>query len=401
MSAALPLQDAARDTQVDTLTGTTALDGGSWAIYAITEHGSGREYVGVTALPLKQRFSGHRATALRRKRARAGSLGAAILASLAAGLCYGEAFSIRWLASAGDPDEARALEAHWIATLGTAAPHGLNHMPGGSSLGGKLNAQPVTVQHPTDGPVFYPSLSQAIRVTNRQRGSEDRVDPGLVYARLELGWSVEEALGLVAHVDGRGVRQPFTWVGQQYRTLRQVSARSGLSIPTLRSRLYRHGGATSQSPCDLAQDRRRVGVGRKLRLDSMCLPSPDGDGTAVTAAKFAVRTGVAKASVLHRYHQLVRAGRDVASMPQSELHRALTTRADRRIVIALEVAPGVVWQGGVRELIRRLFADWVVECHRPERIQASAIRARLRRTTGWPDRMSAHDIRIAFGFEVD
>ena len=357
--------------------------------------------MGVTALPLTQRFSGHRATALRRKRARAGSLGAAILASLAAGLCYGEAFSIRWLASAGDPDEARALEAHWIAALRTAAPNGFNHMPGGSSLGGKLNAQPVTVQQSTDGSVIYPSLSQAIRVTNRQRGSKDRVDPGTVYARLDMGWSVEEALGLVAHVDGRGVRQPFTWGGQQYRTLREVSARSGLSISTLRSRLYRQDGARSRSPCDLAQDRRRVGVGRKWRVGSMCLPSPDGDGVLLTAAEFAARTGVAKASVLHRFHRLVRAGRDVASMPLSELRAALTTRADRRIVIGLEVAPGVVWLGGVRELIRRLEADRLVECHRPERIQASAIRARLRRLPGWPDAMTARDIRRAFGFERD
>ena len=401
MSAALPLQDAARDTQVDALTGATALSSRSWAIYAITEHGSGREYVGVTALPLARRFAGHRATALRRKRARAGSLGAAILVSLAARRRYGEAFAIRWLASAGDPDEARALEAHWIAVLGTATPHGFNQMPGGSSLGGELNAQPVTVQHPTEGPVTYPSLSQAIRVTNRQRGSEDRVDPGTVYARLELGWPVEEALGLVAHVDGRGERQPFTWDGQQYRTLRHVSARSGLSISTLRSRLHRLDGARSRSQCDLAQDRRRKGVGRKWQVDSMCLPSPDGDGTTVTAAEFATRTGVAKASVLHRYHQLVRAGRDVASMPLSELHAALTTRADRRIVVALEVAPGVVWRGGVRELIRRLEADRLVECHRPERIQASAIRARLRKAAGWPDRMTTHDIRRAFGFERD
>ena len=115
----------------------------------------------------------------------------------------------------------------------------------------------------------------------------------------------------------------------------------------------------------------------------------------------AARAGVAKTSVLHRYHRLVRAGRDVASMPLSELHAALTTRADRRIVIALEVAPGVIWRGGVRELIRRLEADRLVECHRSERIQASTIRARLRRLPGWPDAMTMHDVRHAFGFERD
>ena len=373
---------------------------GGWLIYAVTDHSSGRQYVGLTTQSLEARFLGHRQTALRRKVARSGSLGEAIRARLAAGLRYAAAFSIRLLDVAGDPDRARQLETDWIARLGSSAPAGFNLMPGGSSLGGVLNSVPVTVRDPDRGTLEYPSLSCAIRVTNKRRGREGRaaLAASVVYARLELGWTIEEALGLAVHVDGRGRREPFIWRGQSYDTLREVEARSGIPLATLRSRLHRNRHAVDRSRHDLARDRRRDGIRR--RLTSTRLPSPDGNGT-VSLEAFASRTGIAKSSVLHRYHHLVRSGRDPATMPRSDLHAFLTERQDRRIMLELEVRPGIVWQGGVRELTRRLFADWVVECWRPERVSEPTIRARLRRTTGWPDRMSAHDIRIAFGFEVD
>ncbi len=129
----------------------------------------------------------------------------------------------------------------------------------------------------------------------------------------------------------------------------------------------------------------------------MRVPFP-GEGGTLSLEVFASRTGVAKSSALHRHHQFVRSGRDPATMPRSELYAFLTKRQDRRIPLQLEIAPRVVWRGGVRELIRRLFADRAVECRRSERILAPTIRARLRKAAGWPDRMPAHEIRRAFGF---
>ena len=128
------------------------------------------------------------------------------------------------------------------------------------------------------------------------------------------------------------------------------------------------------------------------------MPAPDGG--PVTLQDFARRTGIPKATVTHRYRQLLRAERRPEAMHPEQIRAFLTTQQDRRIVLKLEVGPGVVWSGGVRELIRRVLDNTAVESRRLERIGCSAIRYRLRLVPGWPDRIESRCVRWAFGFEA-
>ncbi len=169
--------------RADTLAAAFGHGAGPWRIYVIIEHSTGRQYVGLTAQSLEDRLLDHRNTAPRRRRtSRPGSLGEAILASLAARRSFGAAFSIRLLAIAESPESARQLEADWIARLGCSAPAGFNLMPGGSSPGGVLNSVPVTLRDPELRTLAYPSLSRAIQATNEQRtlAGEAPIDAGLV-----------------------------------------------------------------------------------------------------------------------------------------------------------------------------------------------------------------------------
>ncbi len=160
-----------------------------FAIYVITEQVTGRQYVGVTGQTVQARFTGHLYDAMSRTKARRpGSLAEAIIRTVASGVAYRQAFSVRRLDTAEDPAAARMLEAAWIAQLGTAAPAGFNLMPGGSSLGGPANARPIVVSD-EGGEQHYPSLSRAIRATRecRRRAGHRRVGAAAIYARLSMG----------------------------------------------------------------------------------------------------------------------------------------------------------------------------------------------------------------------
>jgi hypothetical protein len=89
---------------------------------------------------------------------------------------------------------------------------------------------------------------------------------------------------------------------------------------------------------------------------------------------------------------------DPAALTRQQILDILILKTERRIVIALPVPDGRVLHGGVRELIRHLFAQPALLAVRHERLGPSAIRARLRKLPRWPLPAAAGDISWAFGF---
>ena len=378
-----------------------AIPGRPLTVYKVSERATGRAYIGITVRPVPVRFAAH-CRAARVGRGRPGTLAAAIRAALARGEAPKDAFAVETIDVAQGPDEARYLERTHIAGHWTQAPAGFNIMPGGASLGGPANAVALAIRHPRLGTTTYPSLSLAVAAINVERAGRGAppLDPPGVYARIAMGWSPDEALGLVPHFDRRGRRDGFVWRGRQEHGLRAVAAAEGLGIDTMRSRLQRAREA-GRVGSDVACDHRRRGHRPVVRAAALLLPHPYQDTGTVNAALFARLTGLARATVLHRYHRLRRSGRNVAALPRAALVTALTGETDRRVVVSLVLADGTVLGGGVRALIRRVLSDHGLEADRAERIGASAIRARLRRLPGWPDAPDPSGVAWAFGFNAD
>jgi hypothetical protein len=68
---------------------------------------------------------------------------------------------------------------------------------------------------------------------------------------------------------------------------------------------------------------------------------------------------------------------------------------------ALLLPDGRSLTGGVRAVIRDLLNFPGLALARPERLGASAIRARLRRVPGWPGALTPEGVEWAFGFRPD
>lgn len=185
-----------------------------WTAYEIVCRRSGRGYVGLTRRPVAVRVGAHDLLArCRPDLGRPGSLLAAVRQAYDRGLAFHEAFGVRVLAHASSPQQARELERLWIARLRTAAPLGFNLMPGGSSLGGPGDTEPVSVRHRQRGRLHYGSLMDAVADINRERQQSGKASLSLggVYARRTLGWTIEEVLELKRHADGR--QQRGGWSG--------------------------------------------------------------------------------------------------------------------------------------------------------------------------------------------
>ena len=378
-----------------------------WTIYRIVRRSDGRIYVGVTCRALPVRLATHDGLARRTsKKCRANGLIAAIRQAHAQGLSFDQAFTAEVLAQTRNPHRARILERAWIARLGTAVPGGFNLMPGGRSLGGPANAKPVTLDHPTRGRLCYPSLMEAVADINRERESNGHppLPLGVVYVRRDLGWCLAEALGLRPHRDERRSRTPFRWHGRTYHTLHDLVRAEGLPIATARSRLHRARRAGCRAEHDSALDRRRAGAWRRDgtphgRQPPLALPHPtDPEAAPIDAASFARLTGLPKATVLHRWQRLRETAGDLTALSRTELLARLHQRQERRIMIMLTPPRGPALQGGVREVIRQVLDTPELEQTRPERLGASAIRARLRRTPGWPAHVAPDAVAWAFGF---
>ncbi len=306
----------------------------------------------------------------------------------ATGSLSGEAFQITMLGTASSPGAARRLERKWIERLGTKYPTGFNLMPGGSSLGGPSNAQPVRVKHPVRGRTLYPSLMSAVEDISRERVQSGRAPMalGAVYARLHQ-WSAEQALELVPHRDGRRLRAPFYWRGVVYRTIHEVAQAEGLCIATIRSRLWRARRAGCGPDHDMATDRRRQRAhgrqGARGRPPRSLLPHPlEQNRASVSAAIFERLTGVAASTALSRLHRFAD-GREPSTLPRAELLAALTQSQVAPIMLELELPGEGVLTGCVRGLIRQVLADPHLRWARSDPwLTFSAMRSRLRRIPG-------------------
>ena len=366
-----------------------------YIIYALRERVSGQHYVGLTMRSLPQRISAHLSQARRNKSVRDGGLMAALRRMDERGQFFDQAFESLVVAHAAGAEGARTLECHWIAKLNARQPHGYNSMPGGSSVGGRDNAKTVTIVLPDGVSRTYASIQDAIIERNRdlQLAGKPSLEPGTVYARFAQGWPAEEALGYQPHVDGRTRRPEFRLHGQTFSSLSAAAAATGIKLKALRSRLHRLRQRSDAEALDISLDRRSCRSG----TTDLSIPWPR-TGERLTAEQFAARTGVPKATVMHRWHRtLTQTAHDAAPLSPEQLFERLTSDVDRRKLVRLDLPDGRVWMGGEREIIRRVLDDTALEASRACRLSTSGIRRRLRQLTP-EERRDSVRIAAAFGF---
>lgn len=366
-----------------------------YIIYALREHTSDKHYVGLTMRRLPQRISAHVSQARRDRPVRDGGLMAALRRIDERGQSFDQAFESLVVAHAVGAEEARALECHWIAKLNARQPHGFNSMPGGSSVGGRDNAKTLTVALPDGVSRTYASIQDAITERNcgLQLAGKPSLEPGTVYARFAQGWPAEEALGYQPHVDGRTRRPEFRLHGQTFSSLSAAAAATGIKLEALRSRLHRLRQRSDAEALDISLDRRSCRSG----TTDLSIPWPR-TGERLTAEQFAARTGVPKATVMHRWHRaLTQTAHDAAPLSPQQLFERLTYDTDRRKLVRLELSIGRIWTGGEREIVRRVLDDAALEASRACRLSASGIRRRLRQLTS-EERRDQAKLCVAFGF---
>lgn len=351
-----------------------------YSIYAIERKDDGMTYVGLTSRPLPARMKAHAYDAMRQGRSNSpGSLASAIRQVILRGHRFSDGFRWRILAKGLSEEDARQAEADWIERLNCFRPRGFNKLRGGASAGGPANARPVSFKHPTLGQLDFESLYQAIwfRNTELRHAGKREYEPSTIYARIDVGWSLGEALGYIQHADGRSRRAAFKHNGAELDRLRIASEATGIPVDTLRSRLHRAKQA-GLVQYDLADDRRTSGKRQKRTEILLPHPGSPGGGRNLNSASFARVTGVPKATVVSRVAQLRNSGVDLAVLPDEDLIEQLTIPKDRRRIITLTLPNGEVLTGGEREVIRRVLGDTGLSATRMERLGESAIRRRLR-----------------------
>ena len=291
----------------------------AYIVYVIEELASGRSYVGLTRRPLHERIASHLAQARRRGHVRPGGLMAALRLMHALRQKFVECFSVRALARARTADEARTLERDWVERLDCRTPFGFNSMPGGSSVGGIDNSKSITILRSDGLPQTYPSIRKAIDEINdeRARNRQTKLEPRTIYARVAGGWKLEEAFEIERHQRPQGTRKPFALGDEVYTSLRAASEATGLLPATIRSRLQRAGRSSNLELQEVGRDRRARDKGPTARLH---IPWPR-SGELLTAAAFAARTGLPKATVIHRWHQWrTLVGPDESYSPEERHH---------------------------------------------------------------------------------
>jgi hypothetical protein len=309
----------------DPCTGAQAAPLGRYIVYRLEELASGRHYVGLTRRSLDARIASHLTQSRRRRRVRPGGLMAALRLMDALGQEFDASFGVRVLGHADTAEAARELERYWVELLGCRVPHGLNGMPGGSSVGGMDNAQSLRVTWPDGGVTDFSSIQAAMADVNRTRAlaGQRPLEASTVYARFAGGWPIAQALGLEARQDPRKARTPFQIGAATYVTLEAAAASTGLGVATLRSRLHRARRSSESAVPQIGVDRRDRGPGYLTRL---CIPWP-GSCERLTAAAYAARTGVAKATIMHRWHRARAKWREGNTPSPEALRKFLTAPA--------------------------------------------------------------------------
>ncbi len=95
------------------------------------------------------------------------------------------------------------------------------------------------------------------------------------------------------------MRAPFAIGDEIYMTLQAASDATGLLLATLRSRLHRVAKSGIAGVPQIGRDRRARAPGR---LAPLLIPWPK-TGETLTANEYAHRTGVPKATIIHRWNR--------------------------------------------------------------------------------------------------
>ncbi len=366
-----------------------------WIIYVVRQRGTDRCYVGLSSRSFEARIAAHLTVANRVQPVRPDGLLQALRSMQRAGRRFADDFDARVVARTASADEAAEAECRWIDMLQCRAPRGYNLMPGGG-VGSVANAQPIAIQVEANVQEGFGSIHQAIAARNRNQVQlgQPIIEPSTVYARLAAGWSPEEALEFRPHQDGRGRREPFQVQGRTFSSLSEASAQTGIGIETLRSRLHRLTDETVMGGVrDIGTDRRSARRGGSL----LRIIWP-GTREVMTAEAVASRTGMAKSTVLHRWHR-VRKANCGSHLSPAALIKLLVARTDRRNHLELRLPDGRILTGGEREIVRQVLGNPALEPSRSTRLSEGGVRRRLRLLSA-KDRRNPDRLRWAFGFEA-
>jgi hypothetical protein len=358
-------------------------------VYSLRHRQSGLTYVGLTKRRLRSRLAAHVSQSRRKRYVRPGGLLTAIREAEAAGLTIDMVFEAETVCWAKTVAEARELERYWIAALQAAQPMGYNSMPGGASVGGPANSKCIRIEIGTGEFVDWPSIDAAATHCNTARVAAGRrpLRPATYYARLQAGWSIEEAFEAKSRIDGRALRPAIRVGAVECHSLREIGVMTGLGIEALRSRLHRRQDLTA----DVTQDRRLIKRGRAAEIRVTWPPT----GERISLAKFASIAGLPKATILNRWHRM--AGERIDTSNADAISEWLQTQNDRRKQLCLMLPDGDIWRGGQRELIRRLLQHGTWSTMRLDRLSESGILRRIR--TLAPHEVDDRSrVRWAFGF---
>ena len=369
----------------------------TYLIYVLTERCTERRYVGLTVRTLGKRIASHVTNARRNLPVRAGGLMAAIRAALDHGQTFSAAFDASGVDSATTSAEARRLEEQWIAKLSAAYPHGFNLMPGGCSIGAIGNATEIVIPKSRGcGERRYQSISAAVADTNGMRSymGLGPLASHTVYARRATGWPIRQCLGLDPRRESRGRRRVVVY-GKEYTSFREASKGTGLDVQVLKSRLHRflRQATDANEGMDIGYDRR----GRRGRRPSLEIPWMTGE--TLTVGEISSRTGIARSTILLRWHRAVAAHAALGSSPQevAGIAQRLVRENDRRNCLRLKLPTGKVLVGGHRELARLVATCQSIRVARPTRIGESGIRRRLSLLS--PSERELNEVLLwAFGF---
>ena len=301
-------------------------------------------YVGLTVRDLKVRLGSHIAEKSRKKHVTKGSLGEAIRQEFSANP-HCAAFVITELQECDSVAAMRDAEKQWIAELNTSAPNGYNLMPGGASVGGPSNSKPVEVVI-DEAKQTFDSMAELCRAFCHD--GDERQYYYRIVARIKAGWTIEQALGLEAHVDGRTT------------DLSAQALASGENLATVRSRRHRQEkAAISPAP------------------GSYALPDPDNLGATISASAFAKKTGQAVSTIRHRARNL----QSLAITDPAAAVEALTNGFDRSKCHSITLEDQTILSGSLRQLAKLASRG----AHASGTLSENAIRKRLALLPDNPD----------------
>ena len=216
-------------------------------VYLVRHRASGKPYVGVTMGSIEERWQQHVERAFSDKRLSTRGLHFAMRTE---GV---EAFSVELLHKAKSHGELCESEAQYIASHNARYPTGFNLNGGGG--GARTKGRSVAVEGKR-----YPSITAACRHFEVERRQ--------VNQRLNSGWSMEEALGLVVRENYQGPKV-LEIRGVTYKSIAQAALAFGVSGNSFSQRL-RDGWTTEEALGiqERALDRSFVFRGQTFRSES-------------------------------------------------------------------------------------------------------------------------------------